>query len=415
MRLFTAIIIALASLLYVAPAMAQATISIANETSLPRIDKNGNDIKKRDQTLNPEAVSLQDCVDDQRIRFTLLMAGFEGNASIEVWAAAGGVDCSAQTTRTSASQQCWKVSSNVPLSQTVNVDIPVRNIMSGAPPNTPVAPSTDPNNLCGKVDLTKISVQFLYFSPGNIATPASKKDVAITVDTVGPAPPTGIRVLPGNTRIQVTWDNISGEGGLSVLSGVRVYCDPAQATTITTTKDASCTITQNEASTDPDAEAGTEDAGTTEVCEEGGVSTTTTADCSSANFLQTTSDGKVEPKTPDGAFNSTYLCGEAPGNTGTTVVATKIGDKPLVNGTRYAVAVAATDAYGNVGPLSDVICETPELTTDFWENYRDAGGQAGGGFCATAPEETPLGSFASFGVVIVAAAGVVRRMRKGRR
>ena len=56
-----------------------------------------------------------------------------------------------------------------------------------------------------------------------------------------------------------------------------------------------------------------------------------------------------------------------------------VAGKPLVNGTHYAVAVAGTDAYGNVGKLSTVICEFPEQTSDFWNAYKNAGGESGGG------------------------------------
>jgi hypothetical protein len=43
------------------------------------------------------------------------------------------------------------------------------------------------------------------------------------------------------------------------------------------------------------------------------------------------------------------------------------------------VAVAAYDTLGNVGKLSSVACGTTEEVTDFFENYRQAGGKAGNG------------------------------------
>ena len=415
MRFVCAVAVAIASLLFFfeAPAFAQATIDIVNSQSLPRLDKNGNTVPKRALTLNPEAVNYQDCVDDEQIRFTVLMTGFEANASVQVWASNGGADCGQQLNRASANQLCWQVSGNVPLQQQVDVNIPVRKIMSGAPPNTAIKPD-ETVAVCGKVDLTNLSVQFLYFSPGNTATAASKKEIPITIDTVGPAPPTGLRVLPGNTRVQVTWDNISGEGGVSALTGVRVYCDPSQATGPTTVQvEAGCTDVPNEASVPDagdDAEAGAEDAGFTTVCTDGGTKTVAGTDCSSSNFVA--ADGtKI---IPDNNFNAKYECGEITGNSGTTVNASGVGGNPLTNGTSYAVAVAATDAYGNVGPLSDVICETPEETNDFWNGYRAAGGQAGGGFCATSGVGEPAGSFAVFGIIVAASISAMRR-RKDRR
>jgi hypothetical protein len=56
--------------------------------------------------------------------------------------------------------------------------------------------------------------------------------------------------------------------------------------------------------------------------------------------------------------------------------------RSLLNGTTYAVAVAAVDTAGNSGPLSAVACGTPQEVDDFFELYRRAGGKGGGGFCS---------------------------------
>jgi hypothetical protein len=78
----------------------------------------------------------------------------------------------------------------------------------------------------------------------------------------------------------------------------------------------------------------------------------------------------------------------------------------------YAVAVAATDAFGNVGPLSTPICEYPEETTDFWKKYREAGGNAGGG-CATAG--SPIGSVSVLTGLTIAVLSMARRRWTTRR
>lgn len=418
-RLLVAVLVCIASLLlYVAPARAQATITVVNETTPPRLDKDGNQIGKRRQELTPEAVNFQDCVEDQRIRFTLQMAGFIADAIIQVWAGNSGVDCGVATNRAGGTQQCWQVSENIPLQTLVNVDIPVRRIMSGAPPLTPAAPDVS-SNICGKVNLTTIGVQFLYFAPGQTTTPASKKDVSITVDTVGPRPPTGLRTTPGNQRLFVTWENISGEGGVTALTAVRAYCAPATAIApVTTTVDASCTLVPREAglvdAADPDA--GFVDAGFDEVCDGGGTTTTEGKECTAPEFTGTASgEGGTTDIIPDQAFNTKYLCGENPSATGTTTKAENIGGQPLENGKSYAVAVAATDRFGNVGVLSDVLCETPEETTDFWEGYRGAGGEAGGGYCTTSSVGLPAGSIAGLVLACAVVVSSLRRRMKGPR
>jgi hypothetical protein len=66
----------------------------------------------------------------------------------------------------------------------------------------------------------------------------------------------------------------------------------------------------------------------------------------------------------------------------------------LKNGVRYAVAVTLADGVGNESVLSNVACGSPAEVTGFFEAYRAAGGQGGGGFCSFAPARraaVPLG------------------------
>jgi hypothetical protein len=293
--------------------------------------------------------------------------------------------------------------------------------MSGVSPFTALAPNAT-ESACGQVNLANISVQFLYFAPGNLNAPGSKKDVAVTVDTVGPRPPTGLTTSPGNGRLFITWDNISGEGGVTALTAVRAYCTTATISGgTTTTTDASCTLVPREAgpvdASDPDAEAGVEDAGFDEVCDDGGTVTTEGGECSAPEFEgnSSTADGGATGIVPDSEFNTKYLCGESVGATGTTAQANGVGGKPLENGKSYAVAVAGTDQFGNVGVLSSVLCEVPEETTDFWEGYRSAGGQAGGGYCAATAVGLPAGSLAALGLACAVALSSLRRRMKDRR
>lgn len=410
---------ALALGLVLAPSAAHAlTIAISpaypgNPPSLPRIGTDGKIVQKRPLNLTPEGVSLQDCIDDQRIRFPLALGDIQtsdGNGSLEVWASLSGVDCGTQVNRTSATQVCWKLNggSNIAVSVNPNVDIAVREIMSGfADPKTPNASQS----VCGTVDLANFAVQFLYFAPGQQATPATSLNLSVQVDTIGPAPPSGLGTKPGNGRITVTWTNISGEGGLSALTGVRAYCDLQQATTTAPSPSNPDTELVCEGGID---DAGTEfDAGCTEVEVDGGTSsgTPTTTECSSPNFV--TSDGSNI--LPDQAFNDRFLCGSVTGNTGSSLIADSFGGRPLENGTTYAVAVAATDQFGNNGPLSPVVCEFPEATNDFWDNYGRAGGQAGSTCAATGAIGAPaggIGLLAVFGGVVVSFARRMRRKRE---
>ncbi|WP_437489381.1 hypothetical protein WME75_10580 [Sorangium sp. So ce1014] len=88
----------------------------------------------------------------------------------------------------------------------------------------------------------------------------------------------------------------------------------------------------------------------------------------------------------------------------------------LENGKRYVVGVAAYDLVGNAGPLSALSCATPVDVDGFFEKYREAGGQAGGGFCSV---EGPVGAgqwvSVPLGAVVAGAAlGLWRRSRRRR-
>jgi len=87
----------------------------------------------------------------------------------------------------------------------------------------------------------------------------------------------------------------------------------------------------------------------------------------------------------------------------------------LTTGHQYAVAVAAVDSYGNVGPIGPLGCSTPTAVDDFYTAYGNDGGRAGGGYCAlTAAGAPTFGSVFGLGVV-GAAVLFARRRRPGRR
>ncbi|HMA93978.1 MAG TPA: hypothetical protein VKP30_14905, partial [Polyangiaceae bacterium] len=83
-----------------------------------------------------------------------------------------------------------------------------------------------------------------------------------------------------------------------------------------------------------------------------------------------------------------YLCGEVPGKTS----AQGFAKTNIVNGQSYAVALAVSDNYGNLGTLSKYQCAKARPVTTFFEAYRYAGGEAGGGFCnlGAVPKRTSI-------------------------
>jgi hypothetical protein len=82
------------------------------------------------------------------------------------------------------------------------------------------------------------------------------------------------------------------------------------------------------------------------------------------------------------------------------------------NGRRVAVAMGSTDILGNVGPLSTVICATPEFVNGFPELYGEAGGTAGGGFCSMSHRSLGRRGVETWGALaLILMTWVVRRRR----
>ena len=64
----------------------------------------------------------------------------------------------------------------------------------------------------------------------------------------------------------------------------------------------------------------------------------------------------------------------------------------LQNGIPYTVGVAAVDNKGNASPIGSGFVQEPVPTINFYQEYRDAGGQSPGGYCALAGRDAQLGA-----------------------
>jgi hypothetical protein len=105
-------------------------------------------------------------------------------------------------------------------------------------------------------------------------------------------------------------------------------------------------------------------------------------------------------------------------NTGLSTVTGATGSgytiKGLTNGATYDVVVAAVDGSGNVGPASNCASDYPAVVDDFFTLYREAGGRAGGSFCALEAVGAPAGA-PIVGVAFSALAFTVARRRRRNR
>ncbi len=387
--------------LVTSPAHAQATgvaVAITAKDALPRLDGNGGGITKRVDIASREGVNLQDCHDDQSIQFPLTVVGFAPGDVAEIWASNGGAVCTDPQYRPgTTSVHCFKIGTFA-LTNTTTATIKVKTLLQAT------GITTLDSFGCPVVDISTITAYFLILRGGEATTAAGSDSVAIKVDTKGPAPLTGVKALPGDGAITISWDSV-GEAGAQDIIGAQAFCDPAP--TPSTETDAG-TSQVCDSSTDPDADASeTPEPTCTTVANEAGAAGGPIPAASgipsegTACTTDTFSKGKAVP------------CGGVTGTTGNTVRVSSIANAPLQNGVVYAIAVGGTDSFANVGDLSSPTCQYPETTSDFWKDYRNAGGQSGG--CAVEGPAVPIGSFGLMMVGIVTALSTLRRARKTKR
>ncbi|WP_438019300.1 hypothetical protein WMF18_09605 [Sorangium sp. So ce315] len=311
---------------------------------------------RRDDANFPLWISRKDCLEENDLAFTLTLRDFSTNDTLSIWAS-GTLDCTQYSNRDTGTR-CKEVLSVSNLDDTMDIRVPVRKIAEalGAEGCNSAAAST------GALPLV------IYFmrlrSPDEDATDVAKWDQT-KVDLQGPLPPGDIEARSGDGRLLVAFRQNEDED----VQGYYFYCDDAGQSSV----DA--------------AGAGGGGQGTA-----GGAGDPA---CSSAKLVP----GQV----PDGL--------DPCGDVGKADQGSAGG---LTNGKRYVVGVAAYDGVGNAGPLSALACGTPVAVDGFFEKYREAGGQAGGGFCSVGGP-VGAGRWVSWPLGALAAGAALGWWRRGRR
>ena len=110
-------------------------------------------------------------------------------------------------------------------------------------------------------------------------------------------------------------------------------------------------------------------------------------------------------------LNPNYLCS---GLLPTTQDSIRIGG--LQNGVPYQVGVASVDTHGNASPIQSAFVQRPVPTVDFYQAYRQAGGQSPGGYCSLGGRGVRLGAISFLaGSGFLALLIIFRRRRRARR
>ena len=359
LRSCTALVVALATgvlvLLTAVPALAQGLTNVTNTTrTCPEPDCNPQDIDDRINWIN-----RKDCLNDVLFTFTLATGGssFATSAILHVWAAKAGANCQEAGQRDDGS--CKQVFEGRVYTgtgtQTVRAEVKARDIVRQ---NWDALTTQQDETVCesGTDETTTILQFFVLDTSGSVVGTGTTFDASY--DLIGPGPPSSVRAGIGEDALVVSWDETSSTEALGTYN---VYADVA-------------------GTAPPDSGAGGEGGGTSIPA--------------------------------DGCISDDLVPGQIPTvseNTRTNASTTKANAHGLENGVLYAVGVSGVDKFNNPGPLSNIDCATPEPITGFFEAYRDAGGQGGGGYCSLGAKPSPLsGAFVALGVL---AFGLRRRAR----
>lgn len=358
-------------------------------------------------------INYKDCVNNDKFTFTVnLGTNFVGN-TLEVWA---GSTCDMLPSRQANTATCWNVTSVVPSSINVTVTAYVRDMLYGLTGGRSVGgSSTSPSGGTGGTDSTDvggassggtggtgttstggtstggtsstagsgstskssnevadcdptskavgaqaITLYFLMLTPG-ASTANGSATWKGTYKLLAPDPPTGLVPGIGENIAPISWDPQTNQTD-PTLDGYQFYCDPAPG------------------------QSGYDETGLPP------------PDPSVLPNSCTKSDILEAGKHVDGH----YACGTA------AKTATRGNATGLLNNVAYNVAVAATDSYRNVGVISTPACAIPQPVTGFFEAYRAAGGEGGGGFCSFSRHARPVFLFTVLGLGLCL---VLRRRR----
>ena len=388
-------------------------------------------------------ITRADCEDDAKLVFIFNGAFIASNADIQyiqIWARKDGntgTSCTPTAERegmagTGATTGCRLVIQfeKSQFKDNKEVQVPIRNILQAAYKQKNAG---DPHtNLYTYEPLTKdvcvpdgpmtpalksapnLQLSIIPFNGTSVAGLETGSETIWkgSYDVAGPSAPTDLALSAGNQQLYAAF---SGATGDPTLGGYKVYCVK------TGTKWASASTKGLDGSVDGDetdgasddtgasdsaSDTGSGEAGETGATDTGtgGVDSGSSAAC--GDPLGVLSAGAYPTNDLD-----KYLCGNTSQATGSSRVQLKaVNGEALENDAYYAIAVAGQDIHGNTGPLSTIACEAPGATKDFWDRYRSAGGQGGGGYCAYGG-----GPAGALGVVTVLSALSLAGRRRGRR
>ncbi len=456
------------ALLLARPARAQTSddggttgLTIALATSITHVLPSGADFT-RDSSLTPTGINFEDCEEDASLVFPLVVSGTAADAKGYLLYAFAGTDCNAGGAAVEpnvAGSTCWPIAAGAigfAVGSSLEVKIRARQILAQANLTTKTTYSevaSGDDSMCHTQPTSaplQLSVFFVFGTTATLTEVGGYVSPGVGADLAAAAPPSTVSVGIGHTLLLPDWSPVSD----SDIVGYNVYYLPVAAA------DAGVSNVCREAGSSADGGDGGDGGAVTSTCDnESTIDSSPLADASAdggvpyaPNGISCTSPfpaGSTSSQTSATSDVVTYDDGGT-GTISTTATIAALSMQPrevkkgaypfvdaagatatsaTINGltdeTEYAVAIAATDAYGNVGALSTFTgksssdtsictCQWPQPVSDFWTSYAGAGGKAGGGFCSASAADAPEDAGCCAMVIGAAAIFVLRRPRRRR-
>jgi hypothetical protein len=213
--------------------------------------------------------------------------------------------------------------------------------------------------------------------------------LGISLDGTPPPAPSKVVVEGGNEALEVSWDTTTETTNNPDLAGYLVFCMRGDGLVVFDPG-----FFNNQYSTGQILCSASAPALTGQASSVAGVTTAT--EVGAPAFFQTP--------------NPAYLCSDrlSPSQSSTRL-------RILQNGIPYTVGVAAVDTSGNISPITSGFVQRPVPTIDFYQAYRDAGGQSPGGYCSLAGRHVQIGAISLLAGCGFLALIIFRRRRRARR
>jgi hypothetical protein len=365
------------------------------------LSPNSNGIDRRRDPYTPTRpwwISYDDCIANDEFTFSLSTTA--SNDNLEVWV--GTENCATNRNNLSLIGQCWMVGLENLNEDTVQVHVPVRNVLAR---RTGVASLPGPlgEDICDnstEVNGEAVSWYFMVVRGGQASEYIAwnGEPGGTGIDVVGPAPPRSISVGVGERQLTINMGDVPTD---ATRQRYEAFCVPRGATRdLPPGQDAGVSPSGGSGGIASLLDSGIDlDAGSVTTGEpDAGDQFAAPAAC----FTELLREGD-RPPTDD-----RYSCGTTNAISGT--LRTK-GN--LVNDQPYAVAVSGQDELGNAGVISQIQCGTPMVLEDFYEFYKSQNGPGGGGFCSVSPQTGKTGAGAAT-LLLVMLAGLRWRRSRGR-